>query len=248
MRSRFGVLFWLLVATIAAPVVIPDGPIVQQAMSLTLFFVMLSGLHAISSHRGELIVGIGLAVPAVILSWAGTGLGLKTAYLLSLVLYLLFFAYLVVLLLLHTLRQHEVDSETIYGAVSVYLLMALVWGLSYIGVAIVNPGSFHFPEADPLSQIQAGRLAPDGQEVPADFEGVDWRVAHEKAQGTLMYYSFVTLTTLGYGDIYPVGDAARILAMLEATLGQLYLVILVARLVGLYTSQETERRKKAPPT
>jgi hypothetical protein len=112
----------------------------------------------------------------------------------------------------------------------------------------VNPGSFHFPEADPLSQIQAGRLAPDGQEVPADFEGVDWRVAHEKAQGTLMYYSFVTLTTLGYGDIYPVGDAARILAMLEATLGQLYLVILVARLVGLYTSQETERRKKAPPT
>ena len=64
----------------------------------------------------------------------------------------------------------------------------------------------------------------------------------------MMYYSFVTLTTLGYGDIYPVRDGARILAMLEATLGQLYLVILVARLVGLYTSQESERRKKATPT
>jgi hypothetical protein len=63
-----------------------------------------------------------------------------------------------------------------------------------------------------------------------------------------MYYSFVTLTTLGYGDIYPVSDAARILGMLEATLGQLYLVILVARLVGLYTSQQMENRKRAPPT
>jgi hypothetical protein len=55
----------------------------------------------------------------------------------------------------------------------------------------------------------------------------------------------VTLTTLGYGDIYPVKDAARILAMLEATLGQLYLVILVARLVGLYTAVEMERRRKS---
>ena len=63
-----------------------------------------------------------------------------------------------------------------------------------------------------------------------------------------MYYSFVTLTTLGYGDIYPTSDATRILAMLEATLGQLYLVILVARLVGLYTAQQMEERKRAPPT
>ena len=67
----------------------------------------------------------------------------------------------------------------------------------------------------------------------------------EHAQGTMVYYSLVTLTTLGYGDIYPVKDAARILAMLEATLGQLYLVILVARLVGLYTAVEMEKRRKS---
>ena len=75
-----------------------------------------------------------------------------------------------------------------------------------------------------------------------------WTDRANSASGTMMYYSFVTLTTLGYGDIYPVSDAARILGMLEATLGQLYLVILVARLVGLYTSQQMENQRRAPPT
>lgn len=216
-------------------------------MAAALFFVMLSGLRAISSHRREMIVGLILSVPAVILSGLGTGLDVKLAYLASLLLYLLFFGYLAVLILLHTLRQKVVDAETIYAAVDVYLLLALFWTMGYYALAVVSPGSFHFPETDPLGQVQEARVAA-GQ--TADFTAagyVDWRDAHEHAQGTLMYYSFVTLTTLGYGDIYPVGDAARILAMLEATFGQLYLVILVARLVGLYTSQESERRRKAAP-
>ena len=64
----------------------------------------------------------------------------------------------------------------------------------------------------------------------------------------MVYFSFVTLTTLGYGDVHPKSEAARILAMLEAVLGQLYLVILVARMVGMYTAQENERRKSSTPT
>ena len=56
-----------------------------------------------------------------------------------------------------------------------------------------------------------------------------------------MYFSFVTLTTLGYGDIAPVSQFARLLAMLEAVLGQLFMVLLVARLVGVYTAQALAR-------
>jgi voltage-gated potassium channel Kch len=55
--------------------------------------------------------------------------------------------------------------------------------------------------------------------------------------GPMMYYSFVTITTLGYGDITPATELARLLALLEAVLGQLFLVILVARLVGVYTAR-----------
>lgn len=246
--GRFSLLFWLLVAAIAAPVVIPDGPIVRLVIAGALFFVMLAGLRAISNHRGQLIAGVILSVPAVVLNTLGIGLNVKVAYLVSLFLYLLFFGYLAFLILLHTLKQHDVDAQTIYAAVDVYLLFGLFWTMAYYAIALMSPGSFHFPESDPLGRIQAERTVDyDLGDVEAAGYA-NWQEAHQAASGTLMYYSFVTLTTLGYGDIHPVNDTARVVAMLEAMFGQLYLVILVARLVGLYTSQEQERRRKATPT
>lgn len=246
MRWRFAMLFWLLVVTIALPVAVPDGPIIRRAMSAVLFIVMLSGLNAISNNRRELIIGVCLALPAVVINWAGLGLEAFGLFVASEFLYLAFFAYLAILILRWTLQQHEVDTETIYGAVSVYLLMALVWGLAYFAIALTDPGSFHFPDEDGLGGIQAARAAPAVERTSPTV--VDWKGVSNSAQGTMMYFSFVTLTTLGYGDIYPASDATRILAMLEATLGQLYLVILVARLVGLYTAQDSERRRRATPT
>jgi len=245
-RGRFAMLFWLLVVALALPVAVPDGPIIRRIMAAVLFVVMLSGLNAISNNRRELIIGICLAVPAVVLNWTGLGLEALRLYVASQYLYLAFFAYLAILMLRWTLHQHEVDAETIYSAVSVYLLMALIWGLAYFSIVLTSPGSFHFPDEDQLGAIQAARAAPVVEETSPVVE--DWTWVSDSAHGTMVYYSFVTLTTLGYGDIYPASDATRILAMLEATLGQLYLVILVARLVGLYTAQETDRRKKATPT
>ena len=239
-------LFWLLVVVISVPVVVPDGPLIRRIMAITLFIVMLSGLNAISNRRREFAAGIILAVPAVALSWISLALGNLTLYLVSEYAYLAFFVYLAVQMLRWTLQQDEVDLETIYGAVSVYLLMALIWGIGYYTIALTNPGSFHFPDGDQLGQVQSARASLDREASGTVLE--DWTDIAESAQGTMMYYSFVTLTTLGYGDIHPTGDATRILAMLEATLGQLYLVILVARLVGLYTAQESERRSRATPT
>ncbi len=246
-KGRFSALFWMLLAVIALPVVVPDGPTIRRIMAVALFVVMLSGLNAISSDRRGLIIGICLAAPAVALNWAGLGLGNYGLYLASEFIYLAFFVYLAIHMLLWTLKKHQVDLETIYGAVSVYLLMALIWGIGYYTIALSDPGSIHFPAEDDLTEIQSMRVAGSAPEA-ASSDASDWRAISNSAQGTLMYYSFVTLTTLGYGDIYPTSDATRILAMLEATLGQLYLVILVARLVGLYTAQEMERRRKATPT
>jgi len=250
MRGRFAVLFWFLVAVIAAPVVIPDGPLIRVAMAVALFVLMLSGLNVVSEHRRHLSIGIGLAVPAVALNVIGLATSNLDLYLISQFVYLAFFVYLAYRILRWTLRRHEVDSETIYGAVSVYLLMALIWGIAYYSLALTNPGSFRFPDEDELVELQAERAAAleqreEGEAPPLPEK---WTERANSASGTMMYFSFVTLTTLGYGDMYPVSDAARILAMLEATLGQLYLVILVARLVGLYTSQQMENRRKATPT
>jgi hypothetical protein len=247
MSGRLSVLFWFLVASIALPVVVPDGPIIRVAMGVALFVLMLSGLHAISSHRRVLHVGIALAVPAVAVNLLGLATSDLILYTVSQFLYLAFFVYLAFQILRWTLSQEDVDKETIYGAVSVYLLMALIWGIAYYSIALMHPGSFHFPDEDELAGVQAQRAA--ALEVEGELPmTADWTERANSASGTMMYYSFVTLTTLGYGDMYPVRDGSRILAMLEATLGQLYLVILVARLVGLYTAQQMEERKKAPPT
>jgi hypothetical protein len=245
--GRLSVLFWFLVASIALPVVVPNGPIIRVIMGVALFVLMLSGLNAISLAPRVFHVGIALAVPAVAVNLIGLATGNLLIYLVSQYLYLAFFVYLTFQILRWTLSQEDVDVETIYGAVSVYLLMALIWGIAYYSIAITNPGSFHFPDEDELGRIQAERVAM--LEAEGEFSmSPAWTERANSASGTMMYYSFVTLTTLGYGDMYPVRDGTRILAMLEATLGQLYLVILVARLVGLYTAQQMEERKRAPPT
>ena len=63
-----------------------------------------------------------------------------------------------------------------------------------------------------------------------------------KTQIEFTYYSFVTLTTLGYGDITPLSSRVKVLSMLEAVVGQIYLVVLVARLVGLHISHSSRRK------
>lgn len=91
--------------------------------------------------------------------------------------------------------------QRIAGAVSIYLLLGLIWARLYELVELVAPGAFRLPEGETLGT------------------------------GSLVYFSFVTLATLGYGDISPMNLVARNLAILEALVGQLYLVILISRLV-----------------
>ena len=64
----------------------------------------------------------------------------------------------------------------------------------------------------------------------------------EETRFTFIYYSFVTITTLGYGDVTPVADVAKSFSFIEAVVGQIYLVVLVARLVGIHIAQSMERK------
>ncbi len=91
--------------------------------------------------------------------------------------------------------------QRIAGAVAIYLLLGLIWARLYQVVELVSPGAFRVPEGESVNGA------------------------------SLTYFSFVTLATLGYGDISPVNIVARDLAVLEAIMGQLYLVILISRLV-----------------
>jgi voltage-gated potassium channel len=106
----------------------------------------------------------------------------------------------------HVFSGTKIDHNLLFGAMCVYLLMGLIWAILYGLIFQFLPGSFN------------GIVGVDGK-APMD---------------TLLYFSFVTLASLGYGDITPVAPLARTLAYLEVVGGQLYIAIMLAGLVGLF--------------
>jgi len=107
----------------------------------------------------------------------------------------------------------SVGREVIYAAIIIYLLISMVWGYFYMTLEFFVPGSF----ALPFDMDQSERFI--------------W----------LMYFSYVTITTLGYGDITPLNAKASALASTEALIGQIYLVVIVAWLVGMHVSQRSKK-------
>ena len=110
------------------------------------------------------------------------------------------------------LTTKRVSGDTLYASICAYLLLGMIWTLAYSLAEYVQPGSFRLPA---------------GEEMV--FGGQD--------SSNVLYFSYVTLTTLGYGDVTPAQDAVRLLAIGEAMIGQIFLVVLVARLVGLNVGQ-----------
>ena len=107
--------------------------------------------------------------------------------------------------------EKDINSNRIVGAIAVYLMLGVVWAILYTLVNMTWPGAFRGFDAGASTHWAS-----------------EW-----------LYFSFVTMTTLGYGDIAPVTALARFLAYLQAIVGQLYIAILVAGLVGSYVSRES---------
>lgn len=104
--------------------------------------------------------------------------------------------------------------DTLSAALCVYLLMGYLWGSLYGLMYLRAPGAFHLPMGW----------------TPAAEQGI----ARDVPVNLLTYFSFMTLTTVGYGDVLPISGSARAAVILEAVLGHFYLAVLVARLVGLH--------------
>jgi hypothetical protein len=128
----------------------------------------------------------------------------------------LFLVFTAGVLLGAVLAAGQVTTDKLSGAVCVFLLIGFIWASLFSVVELVTPGSLRFPEEEQGDMLE--------------------RLKHGEPNTPMFYFSFVTLTTLGYGDVLPVSPAARMLAWIEAVLGQLYLTILVARLVGMHLS------------
>jgi hypothetical protein len=109
----------------------------------------------------------------------------------------------------------RIDRERLLASLSLYLLFGLIFAIIFVVVEELLPGSFRYP----VTQSPGSEIKPLAQ---------------------LIYFSYVTLATLGYGDIVPLNGPAKGLVILEAIIGQMYLVVVVARLVSLYEHTESK--------
>jgi len=178
----------------------------QLINTALLTLVMLSGLVVIGARRGTLLLAMVLVVPGVVARWVNHYRPESMPVVVHLTFAVLFLALVGVKFLQFILRAPRVTVQVLEAGISTYLVFGLLWALAYMMVDGLIPGAFAFS------------------------------VAGDSMAQSAIYYSFVTLTTMGYGDITPVSRVARMLAMLESTTGVLYMSILIARLVGLYST------------
>ncbi len=184
-----------------------SGALIQLAFTS----VLVVGVFSMAPNRRVFQLGLGLAAIGV----AGAVGYLRTESVALRVVDLVAIICFCLLAIGVAIRQvvfvpGSVTLNRVVGALSIYLLLGVVWAILFGLVELVDPAAFHY----------VGHAAGDPLE-------------------NFLYYSFVTLTTLGFGDIRPVHPVARTLAYLEAVIGQLYIAVLIASLVGRYVAGRT---------
>jgi hypothetical protein len=112
-------------------------------------------------------------------------------------------------------RSRRLTIDGVFATVVVYLLVAFAFAQLYLLLVALNPQSFDLP-------VQAAQRAPN----------------HLRTD--MIYYSLITQCSVGYGDILPVTDTARMLAVVQAIVGQFYMAVVVALFVGMYATQRRD--------
>lgn len=161
--------------------------------------------------------------------------GARSFLLLALIGFSIIYVELIRVILADVLSPGRVDADRIMGAIAAYMLIASLWSVFYIILNGWVPGSFEIePDVAYRQRVVDEVTGAETWTWKDDVRPVDRIMAPDD---DLAYFSLVTLTTLGYGEIVPVGNMARNLATLEAMLGPIYLAVLLAWLVGLNTAQ-----------
>ncbi len=184
---------------------------IRIVLDLFLTAIAIAMLYTISSKKRQVIVGVFLAIVMLAAVWFQYFHQDKTVAAIGMIAGVFFIAVIIRSLLGFMFKSDEVTREVIYAAILLYLLAAFMWAYAYTCLELLDPASFNV-------SLSPGR--------------VDFLV--------FQYYSLVTITTLGYGDITPGTDVAKTFSALEAVVGQLYLVIVVAWLVGMHVSKRSK--------
>ena len=193
----------LLLLTFVVPSAVQSVFQAQLFVDTLLTLVLIAGTLAVSANRPLMTAMAVLAVFAMGLRWSEWILSGELLPIVREASLLITLFLLAVAVAINVFSSSTSLSERIVGTVILYLLIGMIWGIAYMAIATHNPHAFT-------------------QTTPVEFPITNW-----------IYFSFVTLTTVGYGDIQPVSRLARSLATLEALIGQLYPAIIIARMVSM---------------
>jgi hypothetical protein len=214
LKDRFLILLVSLLGLLVVSPMLEGFIRLKILMDIFVSIVFISSIYAVSNKKSMVYTASALALPMFISLWIP---GISKIPFLSLtgdLFGILFIAFVIIEILSFIFKERYVSVNVIYASIVVYLLLAVMWSFIFLVIETFQPGSFSLPQ-----QI-------DGE-----------------TRSLFSYYSFVTITTLGYGDMTPIKDTARSFSMLEAVVGQIYLVVLVARLVGINIAQTMDKKE-----
>ena len=190
-----------------------------KILGLVFLFILLASIQSLRNRPKPFLAALGLALVGYGSFLAGGFVEIPALQVMTHLCFTLFFGFMTVTVVGNVWRVRSVTLDTILGSVCAYLLLGMTWTMACILIQIFVPGSYAVG-GQPLV------FGGGGRGIYPDF----------------IYYSFVTLTTLGYGDMLPLSPAARSLAVLEAVVGQMFIAVLVARLVGLQIASSSKSR------
>lgn len=190
----------------------------MQVEAIAMTLVLCLGVLAIGGRRRTLITALCLAIPAVVGKWLTHAPGLGFPAEVHLIFAALTVGFIAIQFLKFIMHVRRVNADVLCTSVAAFLLIAILWAFIYQIVDRQIPGSF------------AVSVGPQPPPPMAGFLSV--------------YFSLVTLCTVGFGDIVPVSDLARMCAMLEGATGVFFVAIIVSRLVSLYLVEQDRSESK----
>ena len=210
-KERFFILLCLIGGLLVLVPILNRFVAARIFLDIFLTAIVISVAYIISHKKRNLIFGVTLGVVMLASLWIPYTDQNKWIAASGMIAGALLIAFGMASLLDLMLKSKGVNREIIYAAILLYLLAALMWAFVYTFLELVDPASFNIE-----------LVRSEGQLL------------------VFQYYSFVTITTLGYGDITPVTEVAKAFSVLEALVGQLYLVVAVAWLVGMHVSSRSK--------
>ena len=217
---RFSLLLLALICNILFAPLIADLDLGPTAGSITIeiafTFLLIILVFVVGHNKNVILLYVTIAFSALVFSWLNLS---NPSFIFSILSPLFSFTALtlaIALVIKESLLSKEVTMDTIAGSLCAYLLLGFAFASIYALIDIVAPASF-------ISSIP-------GKEGVIDLASSDL---------DRIYFSFVTLLTVGYGDIVPASPPAKLTTIIEGFIGQVYLVVLIARLVGMHVSQRS---------